>query len=958
MQKQNDTRTLYLNLPRLPRWSIDTTADAWIDEILWINCGSRLMELHAEGQLERHLLESCSINQDGRSYRIQLRKGIILANGDELTAEDAIDSLLRVAASPYASSQLGLILRYKGADAKRSFQIHSRHRFEILLKETVSDLLERLALPECWIHKKSHVHISVGDWQVQSSQGDRLILAPQHGAKDRREAHYTSVDIQVLDQTGPIEGHDDRARLSMFPGTLRKAPATNALSETHNFATRPQLLFGIWLYQSIRDRATLDTVRFALQGFARLRSVWRKHRLTQLFHQHAFACEVPAVESSLDPLPSRLYRTICYDPASVAPALLEDLSAYLEHRWHIQFKFVPQAAASQASDGVLFAWLESSPGQAAHSLERALNQSMTLPLEPEALILSLQKLKQEVQTGRRAAIFRDFLSKLVQHPQFLPVTRTPLLVHGNVAFVEEATARGTLRFIELGGPVHKQKAIELRQESVSAIGAAVQMLAHDIKRPFGRMEALLDLLSKNDDPERIRQLAREYLPEVRRISYAVKEMIADILEMGSNLELVTEPVSPAQVLEECLRLLPPPGQQIELRWTWQHRLMLEGDSTKITRILTNLVTNALQATPEGGRIEITTRELQEGPLTWIEIGVHNTGSYIPPEKRERIFEAFFTEGKDHGTGLGLAIVQKLVLSHNGQIRCESHPEKGTSFVVSIPASYRTDERPEQRQAHLDQLWQQLLDRVENKRPFRLSTRILMVDDDPIDVANVRELLNGVMNPGQTLDFRVVKTYREAALYLQTSWEGVILLDYQLGEENGLQLLPKLKLLAPRARILLQSHLWSPELEKLAGLAGADACEPKPLRIETLQRLLPTETEAVSVIIIEDDPIYRDIWLAAGGKNVRSFASPEDLEAALKKNPRLFEGCLAVISDAMFEGSSSDGLSFLAQLRERLPKLPLYLCSHAPPESVWPSVEKEPQAITEFMLRLLGRPESG
>jgi signal transduction histidine kinase len=93
--------------------------------------------------------------------------------------------------------------------------------------------------------------------------------------------------------------------------------------------------------------------------------------------------------------------------------------------------------------------------------------------------------------------------------------------------------------------------------------------------------------------------------------------------------------------------------------------------------------NAIDATPPGGRITVTTRSCTG--CTGAELEVRDTGSGIPTEIRHRIFEPFFTtKGAGRGTGLGLAVCNTIVERHGGEIRVDSEPGRGTRFVVCLP----------------------------------------------------------------------------------------------------------------------------------------------------------------------------------------------------------------------------------------------------------------------------------
>jgi signal transduction histidine kinase len=103
------------------------------------------------------------------------------------------------------------------------------------------------------------------------------------------------------------------------------------------------------------------------------------------------------------------------------------------------------------------------------------------------------------------------------------------------------------------------------------------------------------------------------------------------------------------------------------------------DAGQIQQVLVNLIKNAMQATTRGGVITLETGGAADG--VWVSVA--DTGSGIPQEQLNRIFEPFYTTRKK-GTGLGLMIVQRIVRAHGGRIELESHVGRGTTFRIWLP----------------------------------------------------------------------------------------------------------------------------------------------------------------------------------------------------------------------------------------------------------------------------------
>lgn len=109
---------------------------------------------------------------------------------------------------------------------------------------------------------------------------------------------------------------------------------------------------------------------------------------------------------------------------------------------------------------------------------------------------------------------------------------------------------------------------------------------------------------------------------------------------------------------------------------------LRADANQLSQVLMNLLLNAAEATPEGGRITVSANKLQY--VDSIEIRVSDTGSGISPEVLSHMFEPFFTTKRGKGTGLGLSISQTYVRSHKGEIRVDSVVNHGTTVTITLP----------------------------------------------------------------------------------------------------------------------------------------------------------------------------------------------------------------------------------------------------------------------------------
>ena len=110
-----------------------------------------------------------------------------------------------------------------------------------------------------------------------------------------------------------------------------------------------------------------------------------------------------------------------------------------------------------------------------------------------------------------------------------------------------------------------------------------------------------------------------------------------------------------------------------------------GDRDELTQVFINLITNAADAMPRGGRLTLSTDVRRHEDVAYLSARVTDTGVGIPPENRDKIFESFFTtKPEGQGTGLGLAVTLEIVKNHEGTIEVESAVGKGTTMIVNLP----------------------------------------------------------------------------------------------------------------------------------------------------------------------------------------------------------------------------------------------------------------------------------
>jgi signal transduction histidine kinase len=220
-----------------------------------------------------------------------------------------------------------------------------------------------------------------------------------------------------------------------------------------------------------------------------------------------------------------------------------------------------------------------------------------------------------------------------------------------------------------------------RSEKLRALGQMAAGVSHDLKNILNPLHLQLELLRRRLPPEAVSAVEIVgRMEEVVRYGVDVVERLREFSRQEP--EALAEPVALDRVLETAIELCGPRlpgGAAFELvREPGQAPPVLARRSELVTAVV-NLVFNAIEAMPAGGRIVVRTGAERDGG--WIEVA--DDGPGMPPEIERRIFEPFFTT-KDQGTGLGLAIVYAFVHRHRGELAIDTAPGRGTRLRLWFP----------------------------------------------------------------------------------------------------------------------------------------------------------------------------------------------------------------------------------------------------------------------------------
>lgn len=239
---------------------------------------------------------------------------------------------------------------------------------------------------------------------------------------------------------------------------------------------------------------------------------------------------------------------------------------------------------------------------------------------------------------------------------------------------------------ELEGAYRELKAAQersLRAESLAAVGEMAAIVAHEIRNPLSTIGGFANLMVRQaDDPVKVGRNGKIIYDEVMRLEKIVGGLLAfsrpgvphfawcGVFEtVHGSIERILGGLDrgDVEVSIDCPEGLP----EVYI------------DSAQIYQVLDNLVRNAMDAMPEGGRLRITGGAGAAGEVT---IDVADTGCGIPPESIDAVFNTFFTT-KPTGMGLGLALSKKIIHDHGAEMLVTSKPDGGTTFRLVFPTDY-------------------------------------------------------------------------------------------------------------------------------------------------------------------------------------------------------------------------------------------------------------------------------
>jgi signal transduction histidine kinase len=433
-----------------------------------------------------------------------------------------------------------------------------------------------------------------------------------------------------------------------------------------------------------------------------------------------------------------------------------------------------------------------------------------------------------VDTKRRAlaAGAKDLVTKPIDHSEVLLRMKNLLenrFLHQELQrqneLLEEQVRERTAQVESTLSELRATQEKIVRQERLSALGMMAGGIAHDFNNALtmvlGYSELLLPYLQLHAPP-RERGYMHNVISAAQDATHVVARLGAFYRPAGDEIRVA---VNLNELSAQIISLTAPKwcnerqaqGVQIQVDQDLGEIPHVLANASELREVLTNLIFNAVDAMPQGGRIELATRPHEAG----VALSVKDSGIGMTDAERERCLEPFFSTKGERGTGLGLAMVYGIVQRHGGSIDIASTKGEGTTFTILLPAAPVGSAETPVIASELDR-----------------ALRILVVDDQEIICELISEYLQG--------DGHQVVFSTSARTALDRFRDGVfdlVLTDQSMPEMSGVQLAGAIKGIEPSVPVILLTGFGEEMQAKGTLPSEIDLVLGKPISLADLRNAI-------------------------------------------------------------------------------------------------------------------------
>ena len=454
-----------------------------------------------------------------------------------------------------------------------------------------------------------------------------------------------------------------------------------------------------------------------------------------------------------------------------------------------------------------------------------------------ALARRLKVEPREIVNKRAVEIFRDELSPWCHHQKpemyepnkIISVEFEDKLLGGifDVATMPIYSSEGQLfAWLYVGKDITEQRQLQnqfVQIERLKALGEMASGVAHDFNNVLagilGKTQLMLNSLEKGvaTDPKLLKQNLKAIERTTIQGSRTVQR-IQDFTRIRTDQKFNHVDIN--EIITDAINIIKPAwkdqsearGIKIDIQFHPELLPPISGIRSELTEVIVNILTNCVDAMPDGGTITLETRPLQVDSTDFAEIRVSDTGVGMSSEIKRKIFDPFFSTKGPKGTGLGMSVAYGIISRHHGNITIESELGKGTTCLVHLPAAKKSERTIRLRTSPMD----------------KQKLRILVIDDEDV----IRDFLAEMfVSSGYEAD--VAASGPEGIALFEKNNYDLVFSDLGLPEMSGWDVAKSIKAKGRDVPIVLLSG-WGIQLDDVRiQESGIDLVLSKPCQMEEL-----------------------------------------------------------------------------------------------------------------------------
>lgn len=374
----------------------------------------------------------------------------------------------------------------------------------------------------------------------------------------------------------------------------------------------------------------------------------------------------------------------------------------------------------------------------------------------------------------------------------------------------------------------------MKTEKLNSISILAGGIAHDFNNFMTVILGNISLVQMRDIDEK----SKQNVEHMEKAALQARELTGKLFVFARGGTPVKKPIHLRKLLKDTIDFVLSGSTSFYKVQIAEDLYPTEADEAQIGQVINNVLINALQAMPEGGRISLTACNLDVrndmientlplSPGQYVRITIVDEGIGIPSSHLDKIFDPFFSTKPD-GTGLGLATCHTIVQNHGGLIQVESQPGIGTEFNIYLPASNRTF----------------LVSKTSENLHFG-EGNILIMDDDELILKTCGEMLRylGYRFSCTRDGSEAIKLYQEAAKGESKSAYDAVIMDLTVpGGMGGKEAIKRLKRLNPEVKAIVSSGYSDDPVIASYKEYGFSGCVNKPYQIKELSEALANVLE--------------------------------------------------------------------------------------------------------------------